>query len=125
MDLIGGEGDWREEPVKIVAAFRIGSVQRTKDTASVEVEYNLRGSLTGALETDQLVVENGSETVKFPLFRVRGAWKIKPFELAPHVSVDALRKHVRGIMESDEKMGDVRRRETLQKLLAKLGSLDG
>jgi len=123
--LLVKNGDWPEEPVRIVAAFRIVSVQSHGETALVEVEYQSLGSLRGALESDHLVREDTPETVKFPLLRVHGSWRIKAFELPPHVSTEVLRKHVRSILDSDEKAGDSRRREVLQRLLVQLGSLDG
>jgi hypothetical protein len=123
--LVVRKGDWPEEPVRIVTAFRVVSVQSHGGTALVGVEYQSLGSLGGALESDRLVREDTPETVKFPLLLVHGSWKIKPFELPPHVSAEVLRDHVRNIMDSDEKAGDTHRREILQRLLVRLGSLDG
>jgi hypothetical protein len=123
--LIHGEGDWPEEPVEIVRDFRVVSVHGAQTVATVAVEFEVRGSLRGALETDQLSIRQDTETVEFPLLRVHGSWKIKPFDLPPHVSIQTIQRHVRDIMESDEKNGQGRRHEMLERLLAKLQSLDG
>ena len=121
--LIQGAGDWPEEPVKIIAGFRVISARQNKSTAAVDVEYDVRGTLRGGLESDRILDDQGSEAVTFPLLRVKRSWKITAFELPPHVSVDAMRDHIRDIMHDDEKEGDSRRRDVLQRLLARLDSL--
>jgi hypothetical protein len=120
--LIGGEGDWPDEPVKIVAAFRLLSVRENQDAAAVKVEYKLSGQLRGALEADRMSLERRSENVEFLLFRTEGLWKVKVFDLPPHVSTPALRDHIRDVMKDDEKQGDSHRRDLLQRLLLRLGS---
>jgi len=120
--LIGGEGDWPEEPVKIVAAFHLLSVRENQDAAAVKVEYKLSGQLRGALEADRMTLERSSEKIEFRLFRTEGLWKVKVFDLPPHVSSQALRDHIRDVMKDDEKQGDSHRRDLLQRLLLRLGS---
>jgi len=120
--LVGGEGDWPDEPVKIVAAFHLLSVQENQDAAAVNVEYKLSGQLRGALEADRMTLERSSEKIEFRLFRTEGLWKVKVFDLPPHVSSQALRDHIRDVMKDDEKQGDSHRRDLLQRLLLRLGS---
>lgn len=122
-NLVQGDGDWPEEPVTIIAGFRVTSTRQKKDTATVEVEYDVQGTLEGALESDRIFDDHRSEAVTFPLSRAKRSWKIKPFELPPHVSVDAMRDHIRDIMRDDEKEGNSRRRDVLQRLLARLDTL--
>jgi hypothetical protein len=122
-ELVSGDEEWPSEPIEIVRAFHVGSSKIHKETAAVTVRYDLLGNLSGALESDKLVVADGTETVAFPLIREGGRWKVKVFNLPPHVSVGALRKHIQGVMEDDEKRGDSHRTAILEALIAKLDAL--
>ncbi len=120
--LIGGEGEWPEEPVKIVTAFHVLSVTENQDAATVRVAYKVRGQLTGALESDGLTFQRRAENIVFSLLRTDGFWKVKVFDFPPHVSSRALRDHIRDILKDDDRQGDTRRRHLLQHLISKLGS---
>lgn len=118
--LVGGEGGWPEEPVKIVSSFRVLSVTENLDAATVRVAYKLRGQLTGALESDGLELRRSAENIEFSLFRANGLWKVKVFDFPPHVSSRALRDHIQQILKDDEQNGDTHRQALLQNLIVKL-----
>jgi hypothetical protein len=120
--LVGGEGDWPEEPIRIVSSFRVLSVTENQDAATVRVAFELRGQLTGALESDALILRRTSENIEFSLFRADGLWKVKAFDLPPHVSARALRDHIQQILNDDQQQGDTHRQALLEKLISKLKS---
>lgn len=118
--LLAGDGEFPEEPVKIVAAFHVLSVSETDGAATVHVTYELLGQLTGALESDGLTLQRASEDVEFSLLRADGLWKVKAFEFPPHVSARALRDHIRDVLLDDQHHGDSHRQDLLRRMMAKL-----
>lgn len=118
--LLAGDGEFPEEPIKIVTAFHVRSVSENDDAATVHVTYDLLGQLTGALESDGLTLQRASEDVEFSLLRAGGFWKVKAFDFSPHVSKRALRDHIRDVLMDDQRHGDSHRQDLLRRMMAKL-----
>jgi hypothetical protein len=118
--LLAGDGEFPEEPVKIVAAYHVLAVSENDGTATVHVTYELLGQLTGALESDGITLQRASEEVEFSLLRANGLWKVKPFDFPPHVSARALRDHIRDVLLDDQHHGDSHRQDLLRRMMAKL-----
>jgi len=118
--LLAADGEFPEEPVKIVAAFHVRTVSENDDAATVHVTYDLLGQLTGALESDGITLQRASEDVEFSLLRADGLWKVKAFDFPPHVSARALRYHIRDVLMDDQRHGDSHRQDLLRRMMAKL-----
>lgn len=118
--LLAGEGEFPEEPVKIVAAFHVLSVSETDGAATVHVTYELLGQLTGGLESDGITLQRASEDVEFSLLRADRLWRVKAFDFPPHVSARALCDHIRNVLLDDERHGDSHRQVLLRRMMAKL-----
>lgn len=121
--LLAGSQDWPEEPIDIVAGYRIGTIHTQGDHASVEVRYRLLAELRGGLEKDALESARRRQTVSLPATRVGDRWTIDAGRFPPHVSADAMRAHIAQIRQDDEQAGDHHRQDLLASLISQLGNL--
>jgi hypothetical protein len=118
--LLADSPAWPEEPIDLVAGYRIGTITTDGERRRVEVQYRLLAEIRGGLERNGFTTARRRQTVWLPLVQAGSQWKIDASALAPHVSPEAMSRYVEQIRKDDEEAGDHHRQELLTTLIAEI-----